>query len=334
MRRSRTVAALAAVAGVLALIAVVPVGTSDLVSHPRAMSDYGSATAEIGRRQDVDARVATPGGRSIFLSHGHRTPTVVLLLHGYTNSPLQFDSLGRILYRDGDNVYIPRLPHHADLGGGSEALSRMTAEEMQAAADSAVDIADGLGDTVVVVGLSLGGTMAAWITQYRRDARRVIMIAPLMGLARVPDALEVPLVNLAVRMPNVNSAGGSDVRQPDRETGWSSHAVGQILRLGLAVERASANTPPASNDIAILLNGHDHTISARSVGEVARYWRAHGATVKVYELPATLGLPHDVVDPRQRMRRPDVVYPVIAALVGGGTPSNDAVEDVSNSPWR
>lgn len=305
----------------LALTATLPVSTKDLASQPRPMSDYESAAAAIGRRQEVDARVAAPEGRSIFLGHGQRTPTIVLLLHGYTNSPLQFDSLGRMLYRDGDNVYIPRLPRHAEREGAA-ALSRLTAEELRAAADSAVDVAAGLGDTIVVLGLSMGGTMAAWIAQYRRGVQRAILIAPLMGLARVPAPLERPLANLAVRLPNVGSNEPDD-QQPDRELGWSSRTVAQNLQLGIAVQRASVNTPPATHQIAILLNGHDHTVSSRPVLDVARRWSEHGATVHEYQLPAALGLPHDVIDPRQRVRRPDVVYPIIEALVSGRNPSSE-----------
>lgn len=328
IRRRSAIISLASITVVVALAATLPITMSDLVSQPRPMSDYASAVAAISRRQDVDARVAVPTAGSIFLGHGHRTPTVVVLLHGYTNSPLQFDSLGRMLYRDGDNVYVPRLPRHGERVDVSAALSRLTAEELRAAADSAMDVAAGLGDTVVVVGLSMGGTMAAWIAQYRSGVQRVILIAPLMGIARVPAALGGPLANLAVRLPNV-STSAPDAQQSDRELGWSTRTVGQIVQLGMAVQRASVNTPPASRDIAILLNGNDHTISTRPVLDVARRWSEHGATVHEYELSKTLGLPHDVIDPRQRVRRPELVYAAITALVSGQSPD---IEDVSS--WR
>jgi esterase/lipase len=326
-RRRTAAISLAVIAIVLALAATLPMSTKDLGPQPRPMSEYESAAAAISRRQRVDARVAAPEGGTIFLEHGHRTPTVVILLHGYTNSPLQFDSLGRMLYRAGDNVYIPRLPRHAERTGGSAALSRLTADELRAAADSAVDVAQGLGDSVVVVGLSMGGTMAAWIAQYR-SVRRVILAAPLMGIARVPAALQGPLANLAVRLPNV-STNEPDGQQPDRELGWSSRTVGQILQLGMTVQRASVHTPPATRDVAILLNGNDRTISPSPVLDLAMRWKAHGATVRQYELTAALGLPHDVIDPRQPVRRPEVVYAAMIAMVNGRSPASGSVKDVS-----
>ena len=116
-----------------------------------------------------------------------------------------------------------------------------------------------------------------------------------------------------------------------RSLGWSSHSVGQILRLGLAVQRASVATPPATREVATVLNANDHTISAHPVLAVDRRWREHGATVHEYELSAKLGLPHDVIDPRQPVRRPDVLYPVIEALVGGRVPTSSNLERVSTA---
>jgi hypothetical protein len=79
----------------------------------------------------------------------------------------------------------------------------------------------------------------------------------------------------------------------------------------------------------MLLNGHDHSISPRPVLAVARRWRSHGATVHVYQLSTSLGLPHDVIDPRQRVRRLDVVYPAIVALLRGDRPLGGNIEEMS-----
>ncbi len=301
----------------IGLIALVPVDTHDLGPHRRSSLEYASAIADITRRRATETPVVAPGGESTFRTHGRRVGTAVLLLHGLTNSPLQFDSLSRLLYADGDNVYVPRLPHHAQRNGGAAPLARITAEELCAAADTAMDLTAALGDTVVVVGLSLGGTMAAWIAQYRPEASRVIIIAPLIALYSVPRIFDAPLRNLLLRLPNYTHREPQDAAKPDRELGWSTHAVAQTLRLALAVERASRHEPPASRSIAILLNAHDRTIAVRPVLAIGRRWAASGAAVRIYRLPAALGLPHDIIDPRQPVRRTEIVYPMIKALVRG-----------------
>ena len=141
---------------VVGLAATIPLRSRDLRSHPFPAADYSSAVNLVARRQLADDRVAAPIGRTILLAHGARTPRVDILLHGFTDSPNQFAELADSLFRDGDNVYVPRLPHHAERSGDARALAGLTAVELRQTADSAVDVAAALGDTVVVVGLSVG----------------------------------------------------------------------------------------------------------------------------------------------------------------------------------
>ena len=105
--------------------------------------------------------------RSILLTHGQRTEKAVVLFHGYTNCPQQFRELGQILYEQGYNVLIPRLPRHGLADRKVENLSPLTAEELRECADMSVDIACGLGRKVYVAGLSAGGTLSAWVAQNR-----------------------------------------------------------------------------------------------------------------------------------------------------------------------
>jgi len=146
------------------------------------------------------------------------------------------------------------------------------------------------------------------------------VIAPLMALARVPRMLDGVVANVAVRLPGISHDLITMPGEPDRVVGWSSRAIGQILRLGVAVEHESLRQPPRSHTIAFVLNANDQTISAAPVRALGQRWAADGASVQTYELPATLGLPHDVIDPRQRIRRLDVVYPLLVDLVTGHRP--------------
>ena len=309
-------------------VALVPLSTSDLDSHPHPLAAYAAAESAGIQRQRADAITAAPGGSSILLLHGARTARVVVLLHGFTNSPKQFALLAQQLYAQGDNVYVPRLPRHAERGGTAATFAAMTAAELRDAADSAVDIATGLGDTVVVLGLSAGGTMASWIAQNRPEPRRVVIVAPMIAIARVPRFLDRAVMSLAVRMPNVTHKDPLDSFAPDREEGWTTRAVGQILRLGLAVQRAAKRTAPVTRDVSILLNAHDQTISADATLQLALQWSSHGAVVHAYRLSDSLALPHDVIDPRQHVRRPDVVYPVLVALLNGDEPPMHGVATV------
>ena len=65
---------------------------------------YVRAAASIARRQSEDDSIAVPGARSILLTSGAPRPRAVLLLHGLTDSPRQFERLAYLLYADGYNV--------------------------------------------------------------------------------------------------------------------------------------------------------------------------------------------------------------------------------------
>ena len=305
---------------VVGLAATIPLRSGDLRSHPFPVANYRSAIDQVERRQAADDRVVAPGGRTVLLTHGVRTPRVDVLLHGFTDSPSQFTELADSLYQRGDNVYVPRLPHHAERSGDARALAGMTAVQLRQTADSAADVATALGDTVVVVGLSVGGTMAAWMGQHRPEVRRVVMIAPAFEAGRVPSRLEGLLINLTERLPNVTRRSAPDSARPDRNPGFATHALAEVLRLGKAVEKTADRAPPKAAEFAFMLNDLDRTVSMAGSLKVAKEWDAHGARVSVYAFPASLGLPHNVLDGREPGGQPALVLPEVIALAEGESP--------------
>ena len=309
--------ALRRLALLVGLAATIPLRSGDLRSHPFPAADYRSALDRVARRQVADDRVVAPGGRTVLLTHGTRAPRVDILLHGFTDSPNQFAELADSLFRDGDNVYVPRLPHHAERSGDAHALAGLTAVQLRQAADSAVDIAAVLGDTVVVVGLSVGGTMAAWMGQHRPEVRRVVMIAPAFEAGRIPSRLQRFMINLTERLPNVTRSAAPDTAHPDRNPGFATHALAEVLRLGRAVDDAAKKKPPKAAEFTLMLNDRDRTVKSSAALEIAKEWEAHGARVSVYAFPASLGLPHNVLDGREPSGQPQLVLPSVIALTHG-----------------
>ena len=305
----------ASIALAVLLTAFLPTNTDSLVSHARPATDYAAAVARGRLFQSGDA-IATTTGRSVLRVHGRRTPRAVVLFHGLTNSPFQFRDLADSIYRAGDNVFVPRLPWHALPGGTQRDLARLSATALRDVADASVDIARGLGDTVIVFGLSLGGTMAAWVAQFR-PVDRVVIAAPALGVSHVAATFETPLMNLGLRLPNYSHDDPADPRRPDRMPGWCSRGIAQMMALGLAARRAAGERAPRTRVIRMLVNAHDQTINRTLIDELAAAWRADGTNVETYELADTLQLPHDIVDPMERGARPSVTEPVILALLHG-----------------
>lgn len=301
----------------LGLAAVVPARAGDVKSHPNPTRTFDEAVARAQRQIATDSDIAAAGGVPILLTHGARTPRAIVLLHGFTDSPRQFAALAESLYTSGDNVFVPRLPHHAERGRDVAELARLTAAELCRAGDSAVDIAAGLGDSVVVAGLSIGGTIAAWTAEQRSEVRRVVIIAPPFEATHVPSMLERPLVNLGAHVPNVTHRLATDSARPDRDPGFATHGLAQVLRLGMAVRRDADRLTPSATETLFLVNAHDRTVKTAPVLDIARIWNRNGAPVTVYEFPDSLALPHNVIDPLQRSTNLAAVYPTLIALVHG-----------------
>jgi alpha-beta hydrolase superfamily lysophospholipase len=304
----------------LGVAAVLPARAGDVASHPNAARDYADAVRRAERIITADDAIVAEGGATILLQHGHRTPRAVVLFHGFTDSPRQFADLADSLYAAGDNVLVPRLPHHAERGKTVRELARLTATELCRVADQSVDIAAGLGDSVIVAGLSVGGTMAAWSAEHRREVKRAVVIAPALEAAHVPSLLERPLVNLGAHVPNLTRRAAADSTRPDREPGFATHGLAAVLRLGLAVLQEADRDPPPTAEVLFLVNAHDGTVKTGPVLDMAHAWHARSVPVSVYEFPDSLRLPHNVIDPLGRATDRSMVLGVIDTLVRGGEP--------------
>ena len=245
-----------------------------------------------------------------------------MLFHGLANSPRQLSELAATLYDGGDNVFVPRLPQHGLRGGTAGDLRHLTAESLRDVADAAIDLASGLGDTVVVLGFSLGGNMAAWTAQFRQVGR-VVIVSPALGLSHVSTVAQTPMMNLTLRLPNYSYDDSHDTLRAERALGWSSRAVGEILRLGAAVRHAADEHAPSAREITVLVNANDETVNRDAIDELVAHWSVRGGHVSMFELPDSLGLPHDIIDPDEAGGNTKVTYAVILALLSGATPPAD-----------
>ena len=284
---------------------------------PRPAKSFEEAVARIRKDSERDGADVSPACRGILMEHGHRTGRVVLFFHGITNCPAQFMALGTELYKRGITVYIPRLPHHGMQNRMTEDLARLEAQEMATFAEEQLDIAHGLGDTVIVSGLSLGGVMAAWLGQERPDVDRAAPIAPLLGPSMAPASLAHPITRVGLVWPNRflwwDEERKESLEGPSRVyPRFSTRAMAEIMRLGAAVEDRARRRAPAARELMLVTVGADPAVSNPEIARLAEMWRSHAPDrVETYEFPESLKLGHDLIDPEQPYQRVGVVYPVL-----------------------
>ena len=296
-------------------LVLAPFDGADLRAHPRPASSFAVALAGIDSlaAQD-DARIHERCKLRLF-HHGHPTGRVVLLYHGLTNCPQQFDEFARRVHAMGANVLVVRLPHHGFADRMTNDLGKLRAAELAAFADRTVDLARGLGDSVTVAGLSIGGTMALWIGQWRADVDRVVAIAPVLGVNPIAAPMTPPAARLAMTLPDLmlwwDAKKKADLPGPPYcYPRFSSRALGETLRMGLAVMEQARRAPPATPSVVLVTVENDPAVSNGPIAALAGLWRHRApAAIETYEFPADLRLGHDMIDPLQPYARIDVSYP-------------------------
>ena len=300
-----------------------PPASPELASHPDPARTYDEALARLDSLRAREPNDLNPVCRLRLLTHGHRTGRVVVLIHGLTNCPQQFETFGERLQGLGANVLIARIPHHGLADVTTHDLGRLTAGELVVFGDRVTDIATGLGDSVTVSGLSLGGNLAAWLGQERSDVDRAVVIAPVFGFSGWSPVFSPALERLLLWMPDSfpwwdsklkGKVGGPPYAYPR----FSTRALGQTLRLGFAVADRARRRAPRARSLLMVTVGRDPAISNEAAAAVERLWdRRAPERASAYEFPARLHLGHDLIDPLQPYQRTADVYPQLAEMMWG-----------------
>ena len=327
-RRTRQVLSWIGRGAALLLVIVIamvwwPTSTSGLADRSDPTDDYNEAVARFAAITADEAEFVFDPCRSRLLTHGEATDVVVVLYHGLTNCPEQFLEFGTELFDDGANVLILRAPGHGHANaagnaiGGVSNVGNVTAEKLRDYADDSMDIASGLGDEIRVLGLSMGGVLAAWTAQFREEADRVVVLAPAINIPGTPSIATTAFMNFFAKVPNASLPGRSKLDHA--YPGESTRGLVGMFTLARAMQDNSHNEPAQAREIIVVINPDDDQVDAAEVAGFANRWSQLSDNVVVHELPA-VGLPHDVIDEDQPAGDPGLVYPILTSLLAGEQP--------------
>ena len=150
------------------------------------MTNYAQAKANLlAAAQAQSDTLRNELCQPLLLLHPEPTPKVCLFFHGFTAAPYQFGPMGQALFKAGYNVIAPLMPGHGQAGDWSaenpEPLPT-DAAAYQTFAEQWLGLVAALGGSVIVGGLSGGGTLTAWLGLTHPDKiDKTLLYAPYLS---------------------------------------------------------------------------------------------------------------------------------------------------------
>jgi carboxylesterase len=183
----------------------------------------------------------------------------VLVSHGFTGNPVSTRPLGERLHADGFTVEVVRLPGH---GTTPQDMSTTRYADWLAAVEAAVDDLADRCDHVVLVGLSMGGTLCLDVAA-RRDVAGVVAIN---ALVLEPQGLIVKLAPILQHIAPMVPAKLAGIAENDmKRTGVSEKAYDTVPAkaghsLTRALARVRAQLRQLTAPVLVVWSREDHTV--------------------------------------------------------------------------
>lgn len=182
-------------------------------------------------------------------------PIGVLLLHGFTGTPQSLRGWAEHLAAEGCTVRLPRLPGH---GTRWQDLNRTRWPDWYGEAERGFDELATRCESVFVMGLSVGGTLALRLAEQRGAQLAGLVAVNPMILTERRDAKLLPLLRLVVpSFPGVGSdikaAGGHELAY-DRLPLRAAYSLSQLWRV------VRTDLPAVQVPLLLATSREDHVV--------------------------------------------------------------------------
>ena len=215
---------------------------------------------------------------------GGRARVGIAVVHGFTGNPNSTRPLAERLHRDGYTVEVPLLPGH---GTTVKDLTRTRYADWRGAAEAVLDDLRGRCDQVVLVGLSMGGTLCLDLAGARPgDVAGVVVInaqllQPDQLLAKLAPLLQhvVPVVprDLAgLPSDDIAKPGADERAYPSVSAKAAQSLIRELPRIRARLERADV-------PMLVAYAPQDHTVPAKNSRAIVELVRGADVTELVLE---------------------------------------------------
>ena len=192
----------------------------------------------------------------------------LLLLHGFGDTPQTLRYLADRLHAAGYTVRAPLLPGH---GRALRDFALATAEDYLRSAREELDRMRASSEWVGLVGLSMGGAVAARLAAERRDLRALVLLAPYLtpppSIVLVSRSAPV----LALTVPYLRGGGDASVHDPVARAASFSYGMfpPQAVRALVATASAARAALPAITAPTLVVNSREDNRIPYALAKVA-----------------------------------------------------------------
>lgn len=145
-----------------------------------------------------------------------------LYVHGFGASQMEGDPVHRKLAEHfGANLYLARLPEHGIKR--ENAFEYLTPESLVAGVREAYSIAQNLGDSVIVMGTSMGGALSLILASERPEIKALMLYSPcIVEYGNQLDPFFQPWTKQLMKAVMTNDKGVQEVsREGDKAKYWA-----------------------------------------------------------------------------------------------------------------
>ena len=182
-------------------------------------------------------------------------PRGALVLHGFTGNPNSMRGIAEALAAEGFTVELPLLPGH---GTSIEDMLVTGWSDWLAAAEAAYADLAARTETVVVVGLSMGGALTLSLAA---DHPEVVGIVCINAVITAPEGMKDAVAGLVADGMTTMDGIGSDIADPDQvESAYAATPLAPLLTLFEAADAFDGRLVEITCPVLVMTSPQDHVV--------------------------------------------------------------------------
>lgn len=180
-----------------------------------------------------------------------------LILHGFTGCPQSMRPLAETFADAGFTVELPRLPGH---GTTPQDMLSTVWDDYAATVEKAYNDLAARTDTIVVAGLSMGGTLTLWLAERHPEIKGIVLVNP----AAEPDDFaetEIGCKGALEAGQELLPGVAGDIADPNAtELGYDTAPAKSLLSLIEAMKDLKPKLPNIKIPALLLHSPQDHVV--------------------------------------------------------------------------